>query len=172
MILWTTKAAELYGEEMTVEMEEREWTHSCGFLARLPRIFDNFDPTLFKRTNILAKSENRGNLAKREDYTKDREKGKKSSWDFVKVGSKRKRKESGGWWEWNRGKKEKWETWNELERDITNSREPTQYTCIYINAISRTSDHCSALDQLFQRSYSWLDAVEWHRNTWVPSIRR
>lgn len=32
-----------------------------------------------------------------------------------------------------------------------------EYMCIYTNAISRTSDHCSVLDQLFQRSIpDWM----------------
>lgn len=39
------------------EMEKRKWTHSCGFFAPSAGIFDNFDPTSFKWTNISTKSE-------------------------------------------------------------------------------------------------------------------
>lgn len=78
VVLWTTKAAKL--EEAAVETEEREWTHSCGFLAPLTRIFDNFDPTSFKRTNISMKSENRESSEKRElPATYGKEKREKSN---------------------------------------------------------------------------------------------
>lgn len=56
-----------------------------------------------------------------------------------------------------------------LEREILQTQASWVYVCIYTNAISR-SDHCSVLDQPFQRGHSWLDVVKWSKH--LPSTWR
>lgn len=122
----TTKAVR--PEAMVVEMEERkreykwerererQWTHSCGFPARL---CDNFDPILFKRANTSTKSENRGNSEKWENYRLHMVK-RNGRDQVVEILWKCKRKKERKGRErraWNGGKKEKWETRGELWRE-------------------------------------------------------